>query len=462
MRHVTCRLVALARRASGTGVRTFASTGLLYGRVIPFKLTDIGEGIREVQVLEVHVKKGERVKEMANVCTVQSDKATVDITSRYTGTIAEVHVVSGQAFKVGDALLDVIAEEDGDGDGDGGAATVAAAAAAAAAPVAPPAACSGSRMGSRALSTPATRYLAKQHGVNLDLVPASGKGGRVTKEDLHRYLQGGGGTASAPASADPVRPATEVGAAVAGQGGVVAVAAGDEVVRIAGVRRGMVRTMTAAASVPMFSFTEEFEVSKLMALRESMKEAVKARSRGAVKLSFMPFLIKSCSLALSQHPDLNAHCPADCSVLVRKRAHHIGFAMDTPNGLVVPVLKDVANKTLYDIAADLQLLIRKGRENSLSTDDLAGGTFAVSNIGAIGGLATSPVVLPPQVAIAAFGSTRVVPRFADSGDGLVRANVMTVGFSADHRVIDGATMVRFANAWKRYVENPGLMLMEVK
>lgn len=452
-------------------------------KLIPFKLADIGEGIQEVQVLEVYVTKGQHVEEMERVCTVQSDKATVDITSRNTGTVANIYVQSGATFKVGAVLLDILDE----GHADDGAAPAAAAGAApakaaplptgtsAAATSLQPAAGSAAQEGRKALATPATRFIAKEHNIDLAVVPATGKGGRVTKDDLYRYMNEGS-TAAVPAgaaAAAAVKPATPAiatcpaaaappAAAVVGEYGGVKAVAGDEVVQIAGVRRGMAKTMTAAGVIPMFTFTEEFEMTNLMALRESLKGPVKRRSDGKVKLSFMPFLLKSCSMALTQFPDLNAHCPADCQVLIRKKAHNIGFAMDTPNGLIVPVVKDVANKNIFQIAEDLQTLIAKGADNRLSTADFTDGTFSISNIGAIGGIATSPVILPPQVAIVALGRTQQLPRFDKSGENVVKANVMTAGFSADHRVIDGATMVRFAVAWKRLVESPGEMVLDLR
>ncbi|KAG5487027.1 hypothetical protein LSCM1_07694 [Leishmania martiniquensis] len=438
--------------------RCFATTLALRGRCIPYKLTDIGEGITEVQVLNVRVTVGDVINEFDPICEVQSDKATVDITSRYSGVVEAVYLQPGMTAKVGSVMLDIVPEGPGD--------------APAAAP--PPRSTSSpssaapsslsqplsSPKSGKVLATPATRYLAREHKLELAHVPATGKGGRVTKEDVLRFVAAG----ESEAVAVPPLQSTAPAAATAPPGAFVsglATEAGDTVVPITGVRRGMVKTMSQAASIPTFTFSEEFEVTRLTEVRESLKDAVKDGSNGRVKLSLMPLFLKAASIALKKHPDINAHCPAGCSALVRKAAHNIGFAMDTPNGLIVPVVPHVERKSILDIAMDMHILVERGRNNKLTTQDMAGGTFTLSNIGSIGATTTAPVLLPPQVAIGAIGRLQKLPRFDAKGN-VYAANLICISFTADHRVIDGAGMVRFANTYKWLLENPENMLVDLR
>jgi 2-oxoisovalerate dehydrogenase E2 component (dihydrolipoyl transacylase) len=433
---------------------------------IPYKLADIGEGITEVQVLNVKVKPGDRIEEFDHICEVQSDKATVDITSRYSGVVKAVHVQAGATARVGSVLLDIVPE--------GHTAPAAATPTPAAAPPSKPSASSrpppspssvpptANAVGGKVLATPATRYLAKEHKIDLARVPATGKGCRVTKEDVLRYLSNGSSgvapTAPSAAVASPGSASSQTpGTAVGG----IPTEDGDTVVPVIGVRRGMVKTMTRAASIATFTFSEEYDLTRLMAVRAALKDVVKARSEGKVKLSFMPFFVKAASMSLQQHPDINAYCPPDCSALIRKAAHNIGFAMDTPNGLIVPVIHHVERMSIMEIATSMQALIERGKNNKLTTQDMSGGTFTLSNIGAIGATTTTPVLLPPQVAIAAIGRLQKLPRF-DSKGNVYAANLVCISFTADHRVIDGAGMVRFANTYKWLLENPDNMLVDLR
>ncbi|KAG5511384.1 hypothetical protein JKF63_07347 [Porcisia hertigi] len=441
----------------------FATTCALRGSLIPYKLADIGEGITEVHVLNVHVKPGDLIEEFDPICEVQSDKATVDITSRYAGVVKAVYLQPGATAKVGSVMLDIVQEDLN------GAAQVAPSLHSVSSPsskttsstqrASSPSQPSSDVLSGKVLATPATRYLARENKVDLARVPPTGKGGRVTKGDVLQFMAAGTSEAVPPSysRAAPAAATASAGTFVSG----LATEAGDTVVPITGVRSGMVKTMNQAASIPTFTFSEEYELSRLMAVRGLLKDVVKARSHGKAQLSFMPFFLKAASIALQQHPDINAHCPADCSALVCKAAHNIGFAMDTPNGLIVPVVTHVELKSILDIAMDMQTLIERGKHNKLTTQDMAGGTFTLSNIGAIGATTTKPVLLPPQVAIGAIGRLQSLPRF-DANGNVYAANIVCISFTADHRVIDGASMVRFANTYKELLENPERMLVDLR
>lgn len=232
----------------------------------------------------------------------------------------------------------------------------------------------------------------------------------------------------------------------------------------------MVQSMTKANNIPAFGASDEIEISKLTHARDALRPVFAARfaqqnsnkkDASNLKLSFMPFFIKAASIALAQFPDINAHTNDDCTVVTLKGAHNIGFAMDTPQGLIVPVVRNVQTKSLYDIAVDIAALVDRGAANALTTADLQGATFTLSNIGSIGATYTKPVINPPQVAIGALGRGRVLPRF-DAHGNVVKATIVEVSWSADHRVVDGATMVRFGNMFRDLLESPVMMLAHTR
>lgn len=199
-------------------------------------------------------------------------------------------------------------------------------------------------------------------------------------------------------------------------------------------------------------------MDNLMSARAILKPL--AEKFGAAKFTLMPFKIKAASLALSEFPILNSSVAADGTSYTVKGSHNIGLAMDTPTGLLVPNVKDVQNKSLLEIAHELARLQKDAAAGKLGMADLKGGTFSLSNIGNLGGTYTGPVINLPEVAIAGLGKARPSPRYDEAGN-LVKTTVMQVSWSADHRIIDGATMARFSNAWIGYLENPVTMLLHL-
>ena len=421
---------------------------------MPYLLNDIGEGIKEVGVLQAFVKPGDVIKQRDKVCEVQSDKATVEITSRFDGLVKKVHFEVGQTIQIKSVLIDVEVEDSGSADD----------AAAAAAPgsssqpqetLKPVSASTSSGQQEeswasleKVLATPSTRRIAKENNIDLTKVKPTGKGGRIMKEDVLAFLENGQKQAPLEAAPPATAPAT------------LRAAGEDKIVPIVGVRKVMVKTMTEANKIPAFGAMDEIELTNLSALRESFKAAVSKRNP-SLSVSFMPFFIKAASIALKRYPELNAFTNPDCTELVVKAAHNIGFAMDTPQGLIVPCIKNVESKTLLEVIVDLNELIERGKRGAIAVADLQGGTFTLSNIGSIGATYTSPVIFPPQVAIGAIGRMQVLPRFESSGN-VVKAQIVNVSWSADHRVVDGATMVRFNNVFKQLLENPALMLLDTK
>ncbi|XP_022097241.1 lipoamide acyltransferase component of branched-chain alpha-keto acid dehydrogenase complex, mitochondrial-like isoform X2 [Acanthaster planci] len=457
-----------------TSIRCLGMSSVLHGDVVQFKLSDIGEGIAEVVIKEWYVKEGDTVAQFDSICEVQSDKASVTITSRYDGVIRKIHYEVDDIARVGSPLVDIevtsessqdvddsssMSDSDSDSDGD----TIQSGEEAA----------HEERRNVKVLATPAVKRLAMENNISLADVDGTGKDGRVLKEDMLRYLDmvksGATTAASAPPKPPPlipqappspppptppsvtlpVPPSRPFEPVVVGQ---------DRTEPIRGIKKAMVKTMTAANQIPHFGYCDEIDVSSLMELRGVLKEAAGLRG---VKFSLMPMFIKAASMALHYFPILNASVDEQCESLTYKASHNIGFAMDTPQGLLVPNVKNVQARTIFEIAQELNRLMTLGYEGKLGSDDLEGVTFTLSNIGTIGGTYARPVLMPGTVAIGAIGKVQALPRF-DEDDEVYKAYVMNVSWSADHRVIDGATMARFSNIWKSYLEEPATMTLDLK
>lgn len=289
------------------------------------------------------------------------------------------------------------------------------------------------------MATPAVRRLARENNVDLAHVPGSGKLGRILKEDMLSYLAAP--PAASATSALPVQPPP---------------GADEWSEPLKGVAKAMVKSMTAAAAVPHLGYCDEIEMDKLMEVRTRLQKLA-----GDTRMSFLPFMIKAASLALKKYPTLNARISQDGASIIYRKSHNIGFALASPEGLLVPNVKNVQDKTLLEVAEELQRLIIAGRENKLSPQDFAGGSLTLSNIGTVGGTYTSPVLLLPEVVIGGLGKIQRLPRY-DEHDNVVPVNIMNVSWSADHRLVDGMTIASFSNLWKQYLENPDSMLLEAK
>jgi len=216
--------------------------------------------------------------------------------------------------------------------------------------------------------------------------------------------------------------------------------------------------MKESLLVPHFAYRDEIEVDGMVEVRAALKPLFEAHG---LKLSYMPLILKATSLALAAYPQVNASVSADETSVTYHADHNIAIAMDTPRGLLVPNVKRVQDKSLLEIAADLNELQALGAAGKLGEAQLTGGTFSLSNIGNIGGTYMSPVIMVPQVAIGAIGKIQKVPRF-DSAGAVVPRSVMQISWAADHRVLDGATIARFSNVWKTHVENPSTMLAALR
>ncbi|XGW10577.1 hypothetical protein V3C99_012238 [Haemonchus contortus] len=426
--------------------------------IIQFKLFDIGEGIAEVQIKEWHVKVGDKVSQFDNLCEVQSDKAAVTITSRFDGIVKKLHYNVNEVVRVGQPLIDFeveggVKEAEAGKDGKEASTPVKAETSSVAIPQAASAS-DGSEhtLLGKVLATPAVRRIAMENKVDLKKVKGSGRDGRVLKEDVLKFL--GKVEQDYTSGSTNIRYSPAIGT----QAKTFSPLSEDRVVPIRGYTRAMIKTMTEALKIPHFGYDDEVRADALIAVRNELKELAKERN---VKLSYMPFFIKAVSLALLEYPSLNASVDDKLENVIYKASHNICLAMDTPGGLVVPNIKNCEQRSILEIAAELQRLQEDGKRERIARDDLTGGTFTLSNIGTIGGTYVSPVIFPPQVAIGALGKVEKLPRY-DDNDNLVPMNMFKVSWCADHRVVDGATMARFSNRWKFYVEHPSAMLAQLK
>jgi 2-oxoisovalerate dehydrogenase E2 component (dihydrolipoyl transacylase) len=247
-------------------------------------------------------------------------------------------------------------------------------------------------------------------------------------------------------------------------------AAEDKVVSLSGIQKAMFRSMTKSLSIPHFGYKDEFELDSAARFRKVMSTYIAQHpdSFPFTKISYMPIFIKALSAALTKYPILNSCLitgeditDATKAQIKYRASHNIGLAMDTPQGLLVPNIKNVQNKSILEVAEDLHRLIELGRKNAIPPADFKDGTITLSNVGTIGGTYASPVLVTSEVAICALGKTQTLPRYDQHGQ-VVPKMIMPVSWSADHRVVDGATIARFANLWKQYIEHPELLASELR
>ncbi|QYJ80441.1 dihydrolipoyllysine-residue acetyltransferase [Shewanella acanthi] len=428
-----------------------------------FLLPDIGEGIVECELVDWLVSEGDVVVEDQPIADVMTDKALVQIPAIKGGKIVKLHYRKGQLAKVHAPLfaIEVAIEVEGSAES---VAAVQASTSTCALQSANSDAAVQVRSG-KALASPAVRRMARSLDIDLSLVPGSGKHGRVYKEDITRF-QSHGAAAQPNVMPTPVAAAVNIAVNTNATNTNVAVASspvatqvGDIVEPIRGVKAVMAKMMVESVStIPHFTYCEEFDLTDLVALRESMKAKY---SSDEVKLTMMPFFMKAMSLALTQFPVMNSQVNSDCTELTYKSRHNIGMAVDSKVGLLVPNVKDVQNKSILEVAAEITRLTNAARSGRVAPADLKEGTISISNIGALGGTIATPIINKPEVAIVALGKLQTLPRFNAKGEVEAR-QIMQVSWSGDHRVIDGGTIARFCNLWKQYLEQPQDMLLAMR
>ncbi|KAK9509864.1 hypothetical protein O3M35_004764 [Rhynocoris fuscipes] len=277
-----------------------------------------------------------------------------------------------------------------------------------------------------------------EHNVSLENIPGTGKDGRIMKEDILNFLNKI--TKPKEIQLDDQNSNNE-----------------DKIIPITGIRKVMVKTMTESNKIPTFGFFDEINVTKLVNFRNDIKDLAK---NNGINITYMPFFIKALSKSIDKFPEINSSIDENCENMIIKTNHNIGIAIDTPKGLVVPNIKNVQSLSIAQINKELNVLIEKGRKNQLTPYDFAKGTISISNIGALGGTYAVPLINPPEVCIVAIGAFRTVPKFIEN-DKIIKNFSCYLSWTADHRVIDGATMARFSNMFKYYIENPYYLLLDL-
>jgi len=421
-----------------------------------FRLPDIGEGVAEAEIVAWHVKPGDKIREDDNLADVMTDKATVEMTSPVDGVIVALHGDVGAMLAVGAVLIEL--EVDGEGNagaevassplplagGDGGGPATSQERPEPA-PLMPTPNPSRKREGdvprveiplgrTQIFAAPATRKRAHELGIPLQFVPGTGPGGRILPGDLDDFIASGG---------------------MARTPGGLAQRIGIEDVRIVGLRRKIAERMQEAKRrIPHISYVEEVDVTELEALRADMNAH---RADDQSKLTMLPFLIRALVRALPDFPQINARYDDDDGVLHMHEGVHVGIATQTPAGLMVPVLRHAEAMSLREIAQEIGRLSQAARDGSAKREELSGSTITVTSLGPLGGIATTPVINHPEVAI--IGPNKIVEKPVVSGQFISVRKVMNISSSFDHRIVDGYDAALFIQALKRQIEHPALIFM---
>ena len=459
-----------------------------------FKLPDIGEGVTEGEIVEWHVAVGDSVAEDDPMVEVMTDKATVTIGAPKAGQISEVNFKPGEVAQVGDVIV-VIATGAGAGaatedperqeakaqakeaESEGPAATAVGdireglpgtsffqtprssngsakrnGAGAPAAAAAAPARASGGLQQidffqAKPMATPATRKLARDMGLDLRRIPPSGPNGRTTRDDVKGFA------GSAPTQTTQQAPAVPRQAAqpiVAMQGEP------EERKPFVGIRRKIAQRMqTAKNTAAHFTFVEECHCDELVALRERLKPAA---AEAGVKLTYLPFIVKAVVAALKKHPVLNTALDETTNELVYRKYFHMGIAAATPSGLMVPVVRHADQRSILDVAREIDRLGDGAREGTLKAEELSGSTFTITSLGRQGGLFATPVLNHPEVGILGVHQMKQKPVVRDGE--ITIGNVMLLSLSFDHRIVDGYEAALFVQELKRLLETPALLFVD--
>lgn len=411
--------------------------------ILTVNLPDIGEGVVEGEVIAWLKAVGDDLAQDEPVVQVMTDKATVELPAVKPGKLAKQHVQVGVLAIKDKPLYDI--EVSGSAKGEAPSKKEEKPAAKAtpekveqpvpASKPQPPA------TGQKALASPSTRHYAREKGVNIHEVSATGKGGRVTRDDIDRHLAGGSSSMPIFGSARTSTPVFNF--------------ADDERVPLRGIRKIIAERMVESKhTIPHFAYFDEVDLTELVALRKELKE--EAAAMGS-KLTYLPFFVKAFSLAIPKFPQVNASLDLSTQEVVYHKVQHVGMAVATDNGLVVPVLRDVNKKSILELCVEIEDLAERTRNGQIKSEELKGSTITISNIGSIGGLFATPIINYPEVAI--LGMTRLQERAVVRQGQIVVRHMMNLAWCFDHRIVDGAVAAQFSNEIIRFLENPSRMLL---
>ncbi len=402
---------------------------------VVFRLPDLGEGLVSAEIVSWHVKPGDRVKEDQPVVEMSTDKAVVEVPASVTGVVVSIAGQPGDSIAVGAEL--VVFETDAEANDGAAAATPAIApATAASGKVAAGTAATRSASRGRVMASPATRRRAREAGIDLAGIAGSGPGGRVLASDLQ----------AAPVAGKPA-PATSANA----------VATGDiEEIKVIGLRRLIAQRMQETMrNIPHFAYIEEVDVTELEALRVHMNGTLPA---GTPPLTFLPFIVAALVGVLREFPQCNAHYDSERNVILRHKAVHVGIATQTPDGLKVPVVRNAQQRGLHDIAAEIRRVSTAARDNKATRAELMGSTITLTSLGKLGGIASTPIINAPEVAI--IGVNRAAERPVVLDGKITVRRMMNLSSSFDHRFVDGFDAAAMIQALKGRLEHPTTIFID--
>ncbi len=425
--------------------------------MIEFKLPELGEGVYEAELVEWFVAPGDRVEHGTTLAEVMTDKATMDLPSPFSGQLGELLAESGDVVEVGQAILTytsiaaadrreeptVLSQADAPTreDSAGGSRRLPMTQSAhRERPGADPEPNGNGRQTDTPPAAPPVRRLARSLDIPLSAVRGSGPDGRILLDDLSHYIRQG--RDPRPPAGKPVRGAFDLGVA-------------GERIKMKALRRSIARNMIESKeNVPHFTYIDECDVSALVALKNQLKRPLYKKK---VKLTLLPFYVKAITRALQAVPLVNATLDEKNNEIICHDQYHVGVAMATPNGLMVPVIHDADQRGIAGIAKEVERLGRAVRAGSVDRSELRGSTFTLSSVGNFGGLVSTPVIHFPEVGIMAVGKVFKRPVFDDQ-DRVVPARIAYLSFSFDHRVIDGNVGAIFSNAVIEQLQHPEALL----
>ncbi len=400
-----------------------------------FKMPDLGEGTVDAEIVAWHTKPGDAVTEDQLIVEVMTDKAAVEVPAPVSGRVVSITGAPGDKVAVGSPLI-VFELGDGDGGGANGEpapvkAPTASAAATAPAAASVAAALPPARRG-RVMASPANRRRAREAGIDLSTVVGTGPGGRILRDDL--------GAAPVPNRVDVSRPTQ---------------AAETTEIKVIGLRRLIAERMTdAKRTIPHFAYVEEVDVTELESLRQHLNVSLPA---GAGNLSYLPLVVMALTRALESFPQCNVLYDATRGVLVRHRAVHAGVATQTPDGLKVPVLRNAQSLGLWEVAAEIRRLAERARSGKATRDELTGSTITVTSLGKLGGIASTPIINAPEVAI--IGLNKAIDRPVVLHGAVAVRRIMNLSSSFDHRFVDGYDAAAMIQALKELLEHPATIFI---
>jgi 2-oxoisovalerate dehydrogenase E2 component (dihydrolipoyl transacylase) len=430
-----------------------------------FKLPDVGEGTAEAELVAWHVAVGDAVEEDQLLAEVMTDKATVELTSPVAGVVAVLHGQPGQPMAVGGPLVSFAGQGGGepapstasrspspDGGGmktaphsppvggsageagEGGKSTPR--------PAKPVPALTGRAPGERPLASPAVRNRARDLGVDLAFVPGTGPAGRIGHDDLDAFVARGG--------------APSQGSAPVTTGGLYAPAEGTTEVRIIGLRRKIAEKMAESVRrIPHITYVEEIDMTAVEELRAHLNHQAKAT--GKAKLNVLPFIARAIVVALRDQPQINATYDDDAGILTQHAAVHLGIAAQTPNGLMVPVVRHAEARDPYDTAAEIARVSGAAKDGSAKREELSGSTITITSLGTLGGVVHTPIINHPEVAI--VGPNKIIERVVVKDGQMVVRKMMNLSSSFDHRIVDGHDAAVFVQRIKGLLEHPATLWM---